>query len=352
MLVCLTLAGSCGIEQSIVTQQAPTPASSPRIRYLGWNKPTIELVADALLQLRDDAPLDFPRATVVVPTMESGRRLNNFVTEVVNAPLTNGTYSVPMPDEGWVWISLSAGDEDTEASFDLSGVPVVHFRRGEPFETMRYLGCGPHVLTVSGAPAGGRIRVHAVKRIVHCQPHGDAKPSTPDSIGFDFYRDRFARFYNTVAAYQIRARGDGRPEDYALNGWLLERGIDLGDELPAKLPEMRLSKMQEKLARVENRVAIDTAKIAGTDEQAILAKHPEYAEQFEPMPFNSGYFMCVRPKGVDAEAVRRRLIERHSTGVIVLSGLVRLAFSTVPLAQLPRLFANVNAAIAELKGGR
>ena len=156
-----------------------------------------------------------------------GRKLNNFVTEVVNAPLTNGTYSVPMPDEGWVWISLSAGDEDTEASFDLSGVPVVHFRRGEPFETMRYLGCGPHVLTVSGAPAGGRIRVHAVKRIVHCQPHGDAKPSRPDCIGFDFYRDRFARFYNTVAAYQIRARGDGRPEDYALNGWLLERGIDL-----------------------------------------------------------------------------------------------------------------------------
>ncbi len=82
----------------------------------------------------------------------------------------------------------------------------------------------------------------------------------------------------------------------------------------------------------------------------ILAKHPEYAERFEAMPFNSGYFMCVRPKGVDAEAVRRRLIEGYSTGTIVLSGLIRLAFSTTPSAKLPALFANVAAAVADLNG--
>ncbi len=82
----------------------------------------------------------------------------------------------------------------------------------------------------------------------------------------------------------------------------------------------------------------------------ILAKHPEYEKVFEPMPFNSGYFMCVKPKGVDAETVRRHLIEKYSTGVIVLSGLIRLAFSTVPAAKLPKLFANVADAIKELKG--
>ena len=80
----------------------------------------------------------------------------------------------------------------------------------------------------------------------------------------------------------------------------------------------------------------------------ILAKHPEYAVRFEAMPFNSGYFMCVRPKGVDAEAVRRHLIEKYSTGTIVLSGLIRLAFSTTPSAKLPKLFANVAAAVADL----
>ena len=82
----------------------------------------------------------------------------------------------------------------------------------------------------------------------------------------------------------------------------------------------------------------------------LFAKHPEYSRSFEPMPFNSGYFMCVRPKGVDAEAVRRHLIEKYSTGVIVLSGLLRLAFSTVPCAKLPALFAAVHSAISDLQG--
>ena len=62
---------------------------------------------------------------------------------------------------------------------------------------------------------------------------------------------------------------------------LLDRGIDLKDELPAKLPEMRLSRMQEKLKRVENRIAVDTAKIARSDDQAILKKHPALRERME-----------------------------------------------------------------------
>ena len=81
----------------------------------------------------------------------------------------------------------------------------------------------------------------------------------------------------------------------------------------------------------------------------ILAKHPEYADNFEAMPFNSGYFMCVKPIGVEAEKVRKHLIEKYSTGTIMLSGLIRLAFSTIPKAKLAKLFANVNAAIADLK---
>ena len=44
--------------------------------------------------------------------------------------------------------------------------------------------------------------------------------------------------------------------------------------LPEKLPEMRLAKMQEKLARVENRIRIDNDKLAGCDENAILKEYP------------------------------------------------------------------------------
>ncbi len=84
--------------------------------------------------------------------------------------------------------------------------------------------------------------------------------------------------------------------------------------------------------------------------RVILKTHPEYAKHFEVMPFNSGYFMCVKPIGVEAEKVRRHLIEKYSVGTIVLSGLIRLAFSTVPTARLGKLFASVDAAIADLVG--
>lgn len=99
---------------------------------------------------------------------------------------------------------------------------------------------------------------------------------------------------------------------------------------------------REKYAVLKNRYRI----IRG-----ILKTHPEYSKSFEAMPFNSGYFMCVKPKGVDAESVRRHLIEKYSTGTIVLSGLIRLAFSTVSAKTLPTLFANVDAAIRDLRKG-
>ncbi len=81
----------------------------------------------------------------------------------------------------------------------------------------------------------------------------------------------------------------------------------------------------------------------------IFHEHPEYTDSFVPMPFNSGYFMCVRPVGVEAEAVRRRLLSQCNTGVIVLMGLIRLAYSSVPYEKLDQLFANLDTVIRELK---
>ena len=67
--------------------------------------------------------------------------------------------------------------------------------------------------------------------------------------------------------------GDFDPE---LARRVLAAGIDLSGvaELPEILPAMRLGKMREKLSRVENRIAIDTARLAGCDESAILKGFP------------------------------------------------------------------------------
>ena len=83
--------------------------------------------------------------------------------------------------------------------------------------------------------------------------------------------------------------------------------------------------------------------------RSTLKAHPEYAKSFEVVPFNSGYFMCVKPIGVDNEGLRKELISNYSTGVIVLSGLIRLAFSAVPTHLVENLFANLHSAIQKLQ---
>lgn len=80
----------------------------------------------------------------------------------------------------------------------------------------------------------------------------------------------------------------------------------------------------------------------------ILETHSEYREEFSSLPFNSGYFMCVRLLKADSEKLRRKLLADYSTGVIVLSGIVRLAFSSTPSGKLEKLFDNIYRAAKEL----
>ena len=49
--------------------------------------------------------------------------------------------------------------------------------------------------------------------------------------------------------------------------------------LPENLPSMSLSKMREKLERIENCIVVDEAKLAGSDEMAILKKYPALADK-------------------------------------------------------------------------
>lgn len=73
----------------------------------------------------------------------------------------------------------------------------------------------------------------------------------------------------------------------------------------------------------------------------ILHKHPEYNEFFTPLPFNSGYFMCVKTK-LDAEKIRQKLLQEYSTGVIVFGhDIIRIAFSATPYPKLEKLFQNL-----------
>lgn len=72
----------------------------------------------------------------------------------------------------------------------------------------------------------------------------------------------------------------------------------------------------------------------------IIKAHPEYKDYFYPLPYNSGYFMCIKIVSGDAEKVRQQLLTKYSTGTIAQSDILRIAFSSTPFDLLETLFEN------------
>ena len=80
----------------------------------------------------------------------------------------------------------------------------------------------------------------------------------------------------TIAVYE--PYGDFDP---ALAKKLLDAGVDLKSvaDIPEKLPEVRLSEMKARLVRLETLIAADVARLACSDEKAILRQYPAIADK-------------------------------------------------------------------------
>jgi aspartate/methionine/tyrosine aminotransferase len=80
--------------------------------------------------------------------------------------------------------------------------------------------------------------------------------------------------------------------------------------------------------------------------------NPDYAAVWEPYPFNSGYFMCLRLKDIDAEELRVRLLEQYGAGVIAEGGRdIRVAFSSLETDEIPDLFDIMYRCAIEMQRG-
>lgn len=76
----------------------------------------------------------------------------------------------------------------------------------------------------------------------------------------------------------------------------------------------------------------------------------KYYEFFEPLPFNSGYFMCIRLKeNLEGEKVRQILLEKYSTGVIAFGSIIRITFSSLKKNQIKLLFDNIYEVCSEIR---
>jgi aspartate/methionine/tyrosine aminotransferase len=107
----------------------------------------------------------------------------------------------------------------------------------------------------------------------------------------------------------------------------------LKSETHDKEKEVNKAKMKERYLKVKD----------------VLKTHPEYQKYFEELPFNSGYFMCVRIKNLDADKVWQLLLNKYSTGVICYGdkGLFRIAFASTPVNKIEKLFNNIYSACKE-----
>ncbi len=112
--------------------------------------------------------------------------------------------------------------------------------------------------------------------------------------------------------------------------------------MPAQ--SMLLAAWKNPAYAAEKQKAYDLLKARYDEIKRVLAAHPEYRGEFLPLPYNSGYFMCVKPTRADPEKVRQKLLADYSTGLINLCGILRIAFSATPTAKIETLFANLYAA--------
>lgn len=82
-----------------------------------------------------------------------------------------------------------------------------------------------------------------------------------------------------------------------------------------------------------------------------VARDPRFADSWQVYPFNSGYFMLIKVKGVEANRLREHLLDKHGIGLISTSPTdLRVAFSCLELDQVVPLFESVHTAIKELRG--
>lgn len=76
----------------------------------------------------------------------------------------------------------------------------------------------------------------------------------------------------------------------------------------------------------------------------------KYKEYFEAIPFNSGYFMCVKlAEGLNGDEIRQLLIEKYSIGLISLGNVLRIAFSAMAASDVKELFNGIYSACREYK---
>ena len=171
----------------------------------------------------------------LVPRVEpakTGRRLNNFVTELLNAPVESDSaaFRFATSKDGWTFIKVEGGGKvsaslDGKAAIDPSWAAA---------ETFRNIAAGEHSLDVAGAK-GGRIVVRSVVETLNYPPCCDSAVKENPSYGWEFFKKHVMRSCTTQNGGMIPK--EHQAEFFAHGGeWLSNfvaaKNIKNSEELP------------------------------------------------------------------------------------------------------------------------
>ena len=113
--------------------------------------------------------------------------------------------------------------------------------------------------------------------------------------------------------------------------------------------EIVLKSMQSKDYDTEKNEKFLIMKERAQEVKRVLADS-NYAEAWDAYPFNSGYFMCLNLKTVDAEPLRVHLLEKYGVGLIAIGKTdLRVAFSCLEKEDIKELFDTVLQGIKDLE---
>jgi len=112
--------------------------------------------------------------------------------------------------------------------------------------------------------------------------------------------------------------------------------------------ELVLKSMQSEDYLAEKEGKFGIMKARAQEVRRVLAD-PKYAKAWDVYPFNSGYFMCLKLKTVDAEPLRVHLLDKYGVGLIALGKTdLRVAFSCLEKEDTQELFDTVLQGVEDL----
>jgi aspartate/methionine/tyrosine aminotransferase len=109
-----------------------------------------------------------------------------------------------------------------------------------------------------------------------------------------------------------------------------------------------LKSMKNKNYPAEKQAKFEILKKRAIRVKEVLSD-PKYKNAWDLYPFNSGYFMCIRLKNLDAETLRIHLLDKYGVGLIsVGKNDLRVAFSCLDEKDIRELFDIVLKGVSDL----